>query len=96
MACYFVAQIEILDRDAYDRYLDGFDEVFARFDGAVLAVDDEVRTLEGTWPLRRTVLIRFPDEAALLAWYESAEYQRLAAVRRSGSVANIALVHGSD
>ena len=49
MSCYFVAQIEIHDPDEYDRYLAGYDNVFARYRGEGLAVDDGVERLEGHW-----------------------------------------------
>ena len=96
MSSYFIAQINIHDNAEYEKYLAGFDEVFARYRGEVIAVDDNVRVLEGDWPYGRTVLIRFPDEDALLDWYESPEYQELARYRRRGSMANIVAVVGRD
>jgi uncharacterized protein (DUF1330 family) len=96
MASYFVALIDIHDPQGYERYLDGFDEVFERFDGEVVAVEDEPSVLEGAWPARRTVLIRFPNDEDLLRWYESPEYQRLAAIRRVAADARIAVIHGRD
>ena len=94
MASYFLAQINIRDREAYQQYLAGFDEIFDRYQGRVLAVDDSVDVLEGTWEYGRTVLIEFPDRDKLLAWYGSPEYQRLALLRRRSSDANIALLSG--
>ncbi len=96
MAAYFIAQITIRDDEEYQKYLDGFDEVFSRFNGKVVAVDDDVRILEGEWPHGRTVVIRFPGEKELLAWYDSAEYQRIARHRRNASEANIVLVKGRE
>jgi uncharacterized protein (DUF1330 family) len=94
VSSYFIAQIDIHDSTEYDRYLAGYDEVFARYRGEVLAVDDEVTLLEGEWPFGRTVVIRFPDEEELLRWYRSAEYQELARHRRQASRANIVMVRG--
>ena len=94
MSCYFVAQIDIRDPEGYARYLDGFDEVFERYRGTVLAVDDEVSVLEGAWPGTRTVVIEFPDRAELDRWYRSPEYQRLAAYRWAAATANIVAVGG--
>lgn len=81
---------------AYERYLDGFDEIFERFNGEVVAVEDEPRVLEGAWPARRTVLIRLPSEEDLLRWDESPEYQRLAAIVREAAEARIAVFRGLD
>ena len=63
---YFIALIDIHDPDGYQRYLDGFDAVFERFDGEVIAVDEAPTILEGRWPAARTVVIRFPSEDDLL------------------------------
>ncbi len=94
MSSYFIAQINIHDSKGYERYLAGYDEVFARYQGEVLAVDDDVTLLEGEWPFGRTVVIRFPNDQELLRWYRSAEYQELARHRREASQANIIMVKG--
>lgn len=94
MSVYFVALIDIHDPDGYQRYLDGFDAVFAPYQGEVLAVDENPTILEGRWPAARTVVIRFPSEAELLRWYHSPEYRQLVAVRTAVSTASVAVVHG--
>jgi uncharacterized protein (DUF1330 family) len=96
MSCYFIALIDIHDPAGYERYLDGFDAAFAPYNGEVLAVDESPTTLEGHWPAKRTVVIRFPAEEDLLRWYRSPEYQRLASVRAGAATANIAVVRGVD
>jgi uncharacterized protein (DUF1330 family) len=96
MPSYFIAQITINDPVGYQRYLDGFDEVFSRYGGRALAVDDAAEVLEGEWPFARTVVIEFGSAEQLLSWYRSEEYQRIAAHRRSAAHANIVLVHGRD
>jgi uncharacterized protein (DUF1330 family) len=96
MSAYFIALIDIHDRARYERYLAGFDAVFEKYEGRVLAVEDDARVLEGQWPAARTVLIEFPSEAELRRWYESPEYQRLALHRREASVGSIAIISGGD
>jgi uncharacterized protein (DUF1330 family) len=71
MSSYFVALIDIHDTAGYERYLAGFDAVFANFGGKVVCVEDQPRVLEGEWPAARTVIIRFPGDAELRRWYES-------------------------
>lgn len=94
MSSYFVAQITINDPDEYQKYLDGYDEIFERYEGEVVAVDDRPEILEGNCSHTRIVLIRFPDAAGLKRWYNSPEYQQLAKYRRNASKADILLVHG--
>lgn len=94
MPIYIVAQINIEDRDTYARYEAGFMEIFDRYEGELLAVDEAVKELEGSWEYTRTVIIQFPDEAAARSWYDSEDYQALAQHRFAASAANLAIVQG--
>lgn len=94
MSSYFIAQIKIHDPDEYGKYLRGFDEVFARYKGEVLVVDDSPAVLEGVWPYTRVVVIRFPDEGEARQWYDSAEYQALAQHRFRAASVDILLAKG--
>jgi uncharacterized protein (DUF1330 family) len=92
MSCYFLAQINIHDRDEYQKYLEGYDEIFEKYKGIVVAVDEHPTVLEGSWPFGRTVLIRFPNEEEARRWYDSPEYRELVKHRHRSSEANIVLV----
>ena len=94
MSCYFIAQINIHDMKEYAKYLEQTDDVFKEFKGEVIAVDDDVITLEGNWPYGRTVMIKFPDNKELERWYHSEAYQKIAQHRRNASEANIVMVQG--
>ncbi|MDR3372810.1 MAG: DUF1330 domain-containing protein [Ancalomicrobiaceae bacterium] len=96
MTAYFVAHIRIDDPAEYRKYLEGCDEVFARFNGRYLAVDTDPIVLEGTPPQGRTILIRFPSESDLLRWYRSPEYQAILAHRLAGARCDSLLVRGID
>lgn len=93
MTVYAVALINIHDRKTYEQYSAGFMDIFTQHQGTMLAVDEAPVTLEGDWPYTRTVLIEFPDRAALDAWYFSEAYQRLMQHRTSASVASIAVLN---
>ena len=96
MSHYFVAYITIHDPGQYEKYLEGFDEVFTRYNGEVIAVDDSPTVLEGEWPYTRAVVIRFPHEEDLKRWYESQEYQTLARHRWQSSQAYIIMIKGRE
>lgn len=96
MSSYFIALINIHDPERYEQYLAGYDEVFDKFGGRVIAVDDNPRVLEGNWPCGRTVVIKFPNDQELRNWYDSNEYQALARHRKEASVASIAIIMGKD
>lgn len=92
MSVYIVALITIENRDEYAKYESGFMDVFSKYEGEILAVDENVATLEGEWPHTRTVIVRFPDEEEAKRWYNSSEYQALAQHRFRASSGNIALL----
>ena len=95
MSCYLVARINVIhDRETYGKYESGFMEVFEQHKGTMLGVDEEVRVIEGQWPVTRTVIVEFPSEEDAMAWYESDGYQKLLQHRLISSSADIALVHG--
>ena len=96
MTCYLIAQINVHDREEYRKYLEGFDEVFKDYDGAILAADKEPVVLEGQWPYQRTVLMSFRDTQEAQRWYESPQYQALARQRQGASDSNIVLVRGME
>ena len=96
MSSYFIALIDIHDPLRYEQYLAGFDQVFSKFKGKVIAVEDNPRILEGNWPVGRTVVIKFPDDSELRKWYDSDEYQNLARIRKEASIASIAIITGKD
>lgn len=96
MTVYGIALIDIADRSEYSKYEQGFAQIFAKYQGEVLAVDEAPRVKEGDWNFTRTVLIRFPSETEFNRWYESDEYQALAGIRFRASSAKLAVISGFD
>ena len=91
---YLIAQIRIDDRDTYRQYETGFMEIFSKYAGEIVAVDEAVDVLEGAWPYTRTVVLRFPSVEEARRWYDSPEYQALAQHRFRASSANLVLAQG--
>ncbi|MFT5580069.1 MAG: hypothetical protein ACI9WS_002829 [Paraglaciecola psychrophila] len=96
MTHYIIAEITIADREEYARYEAGFMAIFSRYQGKMLAVDEQPESLEGQWPHTRTVLVEFPDREHTMAWYQSADYQALAQHRRNASEGNLVLIKGLE
>ncbi len=96
MAAYFIAQINFRDKAGYQKYLEGFDSIFAKFTGEVLLVEDHPVVLEGKYKHDRLVMIKFPDKEELRRWYDSPEYQELAKIRRKVSAADIIMVEAEE
>lgn len=85
MRSFFVANIRITNPDIYVRYLEQCDEVFAKFKGKYLVVDENAEVLEGRWNYTKLVIIEFPDKQELKNWYESKEYQDILKYRMDGA-----------
>jgi len=94
MSCYFIANIKVNDAHEYQKYLDGAEEVFARYNGTYLAVDCHPEVLEGSWDYSRAILIRFETREDLEAWYWSREYQEILKYRLSSSRCDTLLIQG--
>jgi len=96
MSVYIIARFNIHDRSEYDQYSAGFQEVFKKFDGRMLSVDEDPLVLAGTWDDTRSVIIEFPSQQSALAWMNSDDYQATAKHRDAGSTANSILVKGLE
>ena len=96
MAVYGIALINIDDRDGYSTYEQGFFEVFSKYRGELLAVDEAPRVKEGKWDFTRTVIVKFPSETEFNRWYHSDEYQALAKHRFKASAAHLAVVNAFE
>ena len=95
MPAYVIGQLEILDPDAYQEYLDGFLPSFERHGGELLATSRaDTEVLEGVWALPRTVIMRFPSVEHAKAWHRDPEYVELASIRHSTARTNLIVVDG--
>ena len=94
MAAYFIAQVSIQDRDAYQAYEQGFMAILDQHGGQLVSVDEQPLVLEGDWSCTRTVLLKFETAEAGEGWYRSNAYQELAQVRFQNATSNIVMVQG--
>jgi len=94
MPVYVINNMTITDRAEYDIYVGKFMAVFRRFDGEVLAVQDEPVALEGAWPHHRTILLKFPSRESFRQWVESPAYREIVPHRRKGTVSNVVALEG--
>lgn len=94
MGVYFSVQIKMKDPDIYNHYLEACDDVFSRFQGRYLAVDEAPTILEGEWPYTRSILIEFPSEKLFNEWYYSEAYQDILKYRLEGATCTAIIIHG--
>ena len=96
MAAYLIGQVTIHDSAEFEKYVAGFMEVTAPFEGRPLVATDDFEVLEGTWPRTRTVVLEFPSMEHAKRWYESPAYQAIAKHRFNSSTSNLILAGGFE
>ncbi len=96
MTHYFVAQIRINDPIEYGKYLNKFDDIFSRYKGVYLAIDESPTILEGHWDYTKSVLVKFDSKKDFEDWYYSDDYQKILKYRLSSSTCDTILVEGVD
>jgi len=94
MAAYLLAEIEVTDPGGFEAYRRDVPKLIARFGGRYLARGGAAEVLEGGRPLKRTVLLEFPDMPTLKAFYRSPEYQPLLALRQASSQSEVLIFDG--
>ena len=74
-------------------YLERIDATLAPFGGRFLVHGGRVEVEEGTWP-GHLIVIEFPDRAGADAWYHSAGYQEIVALRTDNSRSDVIIADG--
>jgi uncharacterized protein (DUF1330 family) len=83
---------QVKDNAAFQHYAQLVKPLIERHGGRYLAIDREPEIRDGQWPFVRTVVVGFPSIEAAHAWYDSAEYRGIIALRQRGIEANIVMV----
>jgi uncharacterized protein (DUF1330 family) len=96
MIHYFVAQIKINNPEEYEKYLDKFDDIFSKYKGEYLAIDESPTLLEGNWDYTKSVLIKFNSKKDFEEWYYSEDYQKILKHRLNASKCDTILLEGLD
>jgi len=96
MNYYFIASITIKDPGVYQKYLEKVDEVFEKYNGEYLAVDESPLLLEGNWNYTKSVLIRFSSREEFERWYYSDDYQEILKYRLISADCDSILVKGLE
>ena len=96
MSYYFIAQINIKNDIEYQKYIDKAGDIFKKYKGEYLAVDNNPIILEGKWDYTRTVIIRFESKNDFDTWYKSKDYQKILKHRIKAADCDTILVKGLD
>jgi uncharacterized protein (DUF1330 family) len=94
MAVFVIADIEVLDRAAFEEYRQQVPATIASHGGRYLARGGATDVLEGSWSPRRCVIIEFPDMERFQAWWDSPEYAPLMELRQRATTSNLVVTQG--
>ena len=94
MSYYFIANIKIKDPEEYQVNIQNAGEVFRKYNGKYLAIDNDPLVLEGSWEYSRHVIIEFNSKEDFKAWYYSNEYQKIRKFRLNAAACDTVLVEG--
>jgi uncharacterized protein (DUF1330 family) len=80
-ACIMVVQGVVTNREAFPAYARDLPPIYARYGGTYLVVARDPETLEGDPPFESLVISRWPSCEAARAFWTSADYRALVAMR---------------
>ena len=94
MAAYLVGNISVHNPSLYETYRLQVPALIAAHGGRYLVRGGAVEVLEGDPQVARQVILEFPDMRSLKAFYFSAEYQALVAIRQQAATGSIIIIEG--
>jgi uncharacterized protein (DUF1330 family) len=94
MATYVVAELEVTDPTGFEEYRKAVPATIAAHGGRYVVRGGALESLEGGWAPKRMVVLEFPSLAQAKAWYTSAEYRPLLAMRQRTAKCKVVLVEG--
>jgi uncharacterized protein (DUF1330 family) len=95
MSAYVIAEIEVVDPDAYEEYRKQVPAVIAKYGGKFLVRGGKVEPREGGWTPKRIVVVEFPSLAQAQKFYDSPDYAPLIKLRQKASKGKLILVEGA-
>lgn len=94
MPAYFIVNLDVKDRERFERYRAEVSAVIEKHGGRYLVRGGELYPVEGDLGLKRLVVLGFPSMEAARGFYASPEYAPLLRLRQESAASDIALVEG--
>lgn len=92
---YVVAEIDVKDAAAYERYKPIAAAAIARHGGRYLVRGGAAQAIEGAAPAGRVVVLEFGSVAAAMAFENSPDYRAAAAIRHAAANSRVFVVEGA-
>ncbi len=94
MAAYFIADVDVTDREAYEQYRGQVAATTEKYGGKYLVRAGAFEKIEGDWTPNRLVILEFESMERAKEFYYSEEYKGIMAIRHRSANTNAVLVAG--
>ena len=94
MAALVIADVNVTDPVAYERYKALTPAAIAKSGGRFLSRGGQTAVMEGDWQPHRVVILEFPDFAAAKAFYDSPDYREARQARKNAADFTMIIVDG--
>jgi uncharacterized protein (DUF1330 family) len=93
---YIIAELTVTNPGSrFDEYREKVQETIEAFGGRFLVRTADPQLLEGDQPTGRVVVLEFGSPEQAMAWYNSAEYQKILPLRLRNAVSRTLCVVGT-
>ena len=96
MKGYLIAQINVKNLDKYQEYLKNVTPIAKKYGGEYIVRAGKYEVMEGKWPYKRNVVIRFPTLEKAKEFYNSKEYEPIKKIRIDNAENNLIIIEGGD
>jgi len=96
MPGYLIANLDVKDATVFDWYRQKVAPIIEQYGGRYLVRGGAIERLEGGLPLKRLIVLEFPDLAAARRFYHSADYAPVMKLRFASANSDVVLVDGHD
>jgi len=93
MSAYIVATYDITNPESYAAYGPGVGPTLMAHSAEVLVAEHDSTAIEGE-PRKSTIVLRFTDRDAAMAWYNSDDYQAVLSLRTDNTEGSMVIVDG--
>ena len=91
---YVLLQVNVNDPEVFKRYPELSEKIISKFGGKYLFRGGEFEVLEGSWDIKRNVLLEFENISKAREWYYSSEYQEALKIRSNSAKSNLIIIEG--
>ena len=96
MKGYLIAQINVKNLDNYQEYVKNVTPIAKKYGGEYIVRAGKYDIMEGKWPYKRNVVIRFPTLEKAKEFYNSKEYEPIKKIRIDNAKNNLIIIEGGD